>query len=665
MGLLGSAFRVSRSAARTSYRTGRTTYRAGKSISRGRVPNLGVNVGVGGLGVRVGTKGLSVKTPVARVSAGTSGFRLTAGKPGIAHVTVNPTRPSVTAGAGPLRVNLSKHPGVGLRTGMIGLGVTTKPLVRAQIGGIKFSLPGELVRTSQRWHEQVDQQWRADYQRRPPSFLASLHDLICEVESNQITKDLTAPNQLRQPHVTATELTNKERKDIKKTCTAELHEQHSKLAVLLSSKHRKTLKEKVATAITEEQEQLSKEQQQLQHAVDEQFALWSNGDPALEYIVLQASFNTEECPAYVINHSGHSSTIAVIAPDPDDVHPEKPSYTSSGAKTVKKKTKKELQTVYRQMVTSTVLQAINIAVHRLPSLPELSILVIERSASSTSLETFDVIAKVELTRDDTEMLSRKNDLAAFEGAVASKLENGMIKTAQPLHRYIGNNNDNDIPALLVDTSTPSDLQQAAFWLEAAESLNELTAHSPTTSTEPHQPPPKEILRAPSATTSTPTRSISDETEAALTAEKLPNHPEIHRIIDLTPQLIASAAEHEASDVESLMLALFDALIIIATPDEINNISNAVDQQRPAVNQLLAPTIQRIRTLRDLKQLIVDFIAEQPDIVQSTLPAQLNHDPSDVRRICWYLEHFDLLTRVKKGRSYSLTLKTNPNSNTER
>lgn len=661
MGLLGSAFRVSRSAARTTYRTGRTTYRAGKSISRGRVPNLGVNVGVGGLGVRVGTKGLSVKTPVARISAGTSGFRFTAGKPGIAHLTVNPTRPSATLGAGPLRINLSRHPGLGLRTGMVGLGVTSKPLVQARVGDVKFSLPGEIVSNPQRWHQQVDQQWRADYQRRPPSFLASLHDLIDEVESDHLQKVRSAPARLRQPTVPTSELTSAERKDLKKACKTELLKEQSKLALALVPKHRQTLKEHVANAIKQEEDERTLEQQELQLAANEQYNKWDNGDPSLEYIVLQGSFSAEECPAFVINHAGHAATIAVIVPELDDVHPEKPSYTKSGAKTVKKKTKKELQTVHRDMVTATVLHAINIAAHRLPSLPQLKIHAIERSPSSTSLETFNVTSTIELNNDDMKTLSKETDLSLFRGAISLKLRNGASKTPQQLHHHIENhtNGNNETTALLVDTASPNDLQQATFWLEAAQSLNQLQPHSPASRTQ-QQASESQIVNTQKVTT--PTQPIPVETQAALTAEQIPDLTELKRIINATPQLIASATAQDTSDTEELLSAIFDALIITATQPELDNITHAVNKQQRFITQQLTPTIQRVNTLRQLKERVLNYIDEHPDVTQSTLPAQLDHDPSEVRRICWYLDHYNVITRTKKGRSYALSINQHDTNN---
>ena len=296
------------------------------------------------MGVRVGTRGISIRTPLARQSIGLSGFRTTVGAPGLAHVTVNATRPSLTAGVGPLRGTLSKNPGVALASRFIAVGVTTKPLLWARIGPVKIQVPGQLERsTGKRWYDEIDDQWRPYYQRRPPSVSAQLHDIIHAMEAGALAGatdnvSVPAPTGVPERALSSAEV-NAHRKALRKEARRQ--------ANMFSRRRRKAALAEAAgrheTWVNEKRESIAAEHQRLTALHNATISAWRSGDPATVYIVTNAILTASGAPGALVSLVDGVATLLVFAPALEDVHPSGPSYSSGGSPTIKKRTKPERQ----------------------------------------------------------------------------------------------------------------------------------------------------------------------------------------------------------------------------------------------------------------------------------------------------------------------------------
>ena len=209
MGLLGKAVRTS---VRTTRGVTRTSYRAGRSVARGRVPSVSIGGSIMGIGGRIGTRGIGLSTPVARVKAGPGGFRIGTGI-GPVGGSIRPLKPSANIYVGPLALHLAKRSGIFLNTDLFSIGFVARPLIRQRIGERSLAIPGRLAEPGERWHERIDDVWRPHYQRRPPSFLAELHDVITGVESDAIRAAFMTTSPLIRPEVNLAILDSKEISD--------------------------------------------------------------------------------------------------------------------------------------------------------------------------------------------------------------------------------------------------------------------------------------------------------------------------------------------------------------------------------------------------------------------------------------------------------------------
>ena len=114
-------------------------------------------------------------------------FRTTVGIPGIATISAKSKRPSVAVGIGPGRLTVSRDPGASLAARYVAVGVTSRPLLWARIGPLRVKVPGQVPgRGQRRWHEELDDQWKPYYERRPPSVSEDLHFLIRDMERDAV-----------------------------------------------------------------------------------------------------------------------------------------------------------------------------------------------------------------------------------------------------------------------------------------------------------------------------------------------------------------------------------------------------------------------------------------------------------------------------------------------
>lgn len=528
MGLVRGAFRTTR-------RVTRTTYRAGRSVARGRVPSVGVGLRIpGGVGVRVGTRGVSIRTPIARQSIGLSGFRTTLGVPGVAHITVNPTRPSLTAGVGPLRATLARSPGFSVASRFVSVGITTKPLLWARVGPIRVKVPGQVQRSGGRtWHEEVDEQWKAFYQRRPPSVSEQLHYIIQQMEMAPIDAALSVlavptPAALQRPLLDP-ETIAAHRKSLRKNAV--------KSVGFLARRQRKAATRAALAEheewVRDEQAALDGEHARLSALIAEAHALFRRGDPAAVYIVANAMLSAGGANGSLVSLVDGVAKIVVFAPPLEDVHPCKPSYSTGGSPTVSKRTKPERLEAHRALAGASAVSALNAVRDALPGVQRVEVVVVTMSSSTGSLADCPVVAS---------FVANYSSLPRGSGGFARLIE----QSAPTRPTTVGSSlpdlfrGEQADPAVASCCESLGVLEQPDFWLEVFAATAALTER-PTSAGQVLPPP-------------LPGSSVSDG-----------NHPENPPSVKPPSGRVPPVPPTIRSNLSSLLGHHLEALDVIADP----------------------------------------------------------------------------------------------------
>jgi len=455
MGLVRGAFRTTR-------RVTRTTYSAGRSVARGRVPSVGVGFRVpGGFGVRVGTRGVAIRTPIARQSIGLSGFRTTVGVPGIAHITVDPTRPSLTTGVGPLQAMLARNPGVSLASRFISVGVTTQPLLWARLGHLRIKMPGQVQQSGGlTWHEEIDRQWQHHYNRRPPSVSEQLHSIIHDMESALVaaaTIVLTVPSPAALPRpVLDPVATAAHRKAARKAG-------RSGVALLARRKRRAAVAKAVIEHelwAQEEQAALDHEHARLTALINGAMAAWRKGDPATVFVVANAMLGAGGANGSLVSLMNDVATMLVFAPPLEDVHPCKPGFSPGGAPTVYKRTKPERLEAHRVLTGASAVSALNAVRNAIPGVRQIDVVVVLMSSTSGRLGDCPVAAT--FTANYGTMPRSADGFARLidQHALASP------KTLSALLPDLFRGGNDDL-AIVAMCESVDDLKLPEFWLEVS------------------------------------------------------------------------------------------------------------------------------------------------------------------------------------------------------
>ena len=457
MGLLGGAFRVA------SY-TARTGVRAGRSVASGRVPSLSIGLGLGGFGARIGTRGVSIRTPIASQSIGAHGLTSTIRLPGIASLSVNPIRPAVTAGLGPFRLRAGKNPSIRIGTPLLSLGFSTHPLLTANIGPISLNIPGLLTSPSRPWSEEIDDQWRPHFERRPPSISEQLHQLINNVESAAKTPISHIALNFNCPQVPLEPVTRRDRRAAKRS----IHKDVMQNIKFFHLKRRKEGRLKIRGLLAEWEAAEStlrvRNQAELQYRVDRAHRDWIAGDIFLSTLVFQAICHALGFPAYVFSVDNSKVRVAVFSPTIDDIHPQGPSWTPSGNPTVKKRTKKERQDIWVEICGTQITSVgrIGESSYRKPIDMEIFTVLPSRVTNFGDLPT---VSKARLPI---------NQVGTASGGRAFR--DGILVRPQKMSTMDKSlkGTDSSIMAIGFSVTSTSDIAAPAFWLQADALREEVT-----------------------------------------------------------------------------------------------------------------------------------------------------------------------------------------------
>lgn len=457
MGLLRGTFRVA------SY-TARTGIRAGSSIASGRVPSLSIGVGLGGFGARIGTRGVSIRTPIAAQSVGAQGLTSTIRLPGVASLSVNPIRPSAAARLGPIRVRAARNPSVRFGTPLLSLGLSTHPLLTANIGPISLNIPGRMSRPSRPWSEEVDDQWRPYYERRPPSISEQLHVLINQVERD--AKSSLSPIHLdfECPQVPLEPITSKQRRAARRDIRKNEIQALGIFALRRRRAARLQIKQLLVHWSNAETERRLRTQSEFQEHVRVTYEEWKAGDPLVSTLVFQTLAQILDLPAFIISAERSKIRLAVFGPRIEDIHPLGPSWTPSGNPTVKKRTKKERDSIWADICGAQITRVGQISKSAFKQDVELEIFTVLPSNVS-EFGQLAVVGKATLPVSQAGFPSGRQ---AFRNGILIRPQR-----AARMQRSLESTNASAL-AIGISVTSISEIATPSFWIQAHGLKEEVT-----------------------------------------------------------------------------------------------------------------------------------------------------------------------------------------------
>jgi hypothetical protein len=142
---------------------------------------------------------------------------------------------------------------------------------------------------------------------------------------------------------------------------------------------RATVAEQLPSEVALEQQRRDAARADQQKELDAAWAQLEANDPEVTLPALEEAFADNEAPAAAINCEGDSTTIVMQFSAPEAIVPErKPARTPTGKRTLKKRTKTEINTLYAEALGSNVLATVKEAFAVAPGTQVIQLLVIRR-----------------------------------------------------------------------------------------------------------------------------------------------------------------------------------------------------------------------------------------------------------------------------------------------
>jgi hypothetical protein len=586
-------------------------------------------------------------------------------------------RPSATVALGPLRFRASRHPGIGISTGLVSLGITTKPLAWIDVLGFRVALPGQLPPRSQPWHEEVDEQWRPYYERRPPGISEQLFDLIQQVEHEGMSIGFSSAPSLVRPSAPLVELLRSEirkhrksvRRDARKTVPFRPREKRREALEASEVIHLQW--------IEEERVKRDAEREEAQASIDRAFVAWESGDPLACVLVANAVLSVAGLPGFLVSGQPDEFTVVVLAPGIDIVHPFRPSVTPSGNPTVKKRSKTDRGDVHADLVGAATIGVVRALSTVLPRSSTLSVAVTLPSGSLANAPT--------VAWFDHQLASR---LPSADHEFGSWISDRALKRPCPLVDLLPDAFDGDtsVPAVAVDVTSQDQLSGVIFWLELDAVLLDIR-------TSPKLPSRSTSQKSRRAVESKPSRLQSAQKEEDRKYEELERkHEELERVerkahleemrsrehlstLDSRARVAVEAANLEGIEqvIDELISAIprltgeggYDAASAV---DEVSNgivgsgRVDLIDKIRVAskrapinIRQPIDSSLDRVVADLQIADQVLSHVSNNPGCRQADLAREIAVEAFRVRTVCWYLNHFGRLSREKMGSSYSLSV----------
>jgi hypothetical protein len=168
-----------------------------------------------------------------------------------------------------------------------------------------------------------------------------------------------------------------------------------------------------------------------QQELDDGWAMLQANDPAVTLPTLEQAFADNEAPAAAIDCEGSRTTIVMQFSPPEAIVPErKPARTPTGKRTLKKRTKTEVNLLYLEALGSNVLATVKEAFAVAPGTELIQLLVIRRETDGKLAGQLTAIYVGELDRSGFEGASGSRDPARALTLAEESTLNLKGKTAQ-------------------------------------------------------------------------------------------------------------------------------------------------------------------------------------------------------------------------------------------
>jgi hypothetical protein len=142
-------------------------------------------------------------------------------------------------------------------------------------------------------------------------------------------------------------------------------------------------------------------------------------------------------------------------------------------------------------------------------------------------------------------------------------------------------------------------------------------------------------------------------EQANTAVKSANAQHVLQITKSLLERLPTVPVGADDEAELVFLELIDALIVLIDTPLMNDLQIAVSSSNQEIRDRFFPMMSELTVMVAIRNSIMKFVKKNPNTIQSTLAEVLQLDKLEIRRACWYLDHFDCLVRTKAGNSYRL------------
>lgn len=168
-----------------------------------------------------------------------------------------------------------------------------------------------------------------------------------------------------------------------------------------------------------------------QKQLDEAWERLRDNDPEVTLPTLERAFADNETPATAIDCEGDRITVVMRFPAPEAIVPDrKPARTPTGKRTLKKRTKTEVNALYLEALGSNVLATVKEAFAVAPGTEHVQLLVIRRETEKKSTGQLVAIYAGEFHRGGYEGASGSRDPGRALALAPESLLNLKGKTAQ-------------------------------------------------------------------------------------------------------------------------------------------------------------------------------------------------------------------------------------------
>lgn len=175
---------------------------------------------------------------------------------------------------------------------------------------------------------------------------------------------------------------------------------------------REKIADELTLAVAAERARRTAERDAEQGELDREWERLQQNEPEVTLAVLEQAFADNEAPAAAIDCEGKRTTVVMEFLAPEAIVPErKPARTPTGKRTLKKRTKTEVNELYLRALGSNVLATVKEALAVAPGTDVVQMLVVRRETGKTHAGELTAIYVGEFTRAEYEAASGGRDPA--------------------------------------------------------------------------------------------------------------------------------------------------------------------------------------------------------------------------------------------------------------